>query len=377
MNVSANSIKELFHAKRWNGLFAYNLRDFVRQENVDNGINNTIKNEPENFWYYNNGITIGCEDFNIDGNVLHLYNFSIINGAQTTTQIGESELISNDYDFSIVCKIVKSIETLSGSSDFLMKISEASNSQKPIKPRDLKANLPEQKKLQSQAKNNKGKELAIEIKRGVKPTNYNSVQSWQRVKNETLGQFILACILQHPGRAKTSSSAIFDNKSTYSEVFKRKHDCNTLYDIVKLDNIFNDFKKEFILSSEDTEKMSVVKSGKLTIYAVIFYLIKYFKKIVKNRNDDKLFQDNIDGNIFANELLDDYERTLKNLFKYIIKRLNDVYTVRKNELKLTSHATFFKNDTYYVSYILKEIDEILADEDDFEKIEKYMKIFNI
>ena len=377
VNVSANALKTLFKAKKGKGLFTYNLRDYVKQANVDNGINNTIKNEPQNFWYYNNGITIGCEDFTIDGSMIHLYNFSIINGAQTTTQIGESDIIRDGYDFPIVCKIVKPSISLSKDSDFLMKISEASNSQKPIKPRDLKANFPEQKELQRRAIKNEGKELAIEIKRGVRPSNYNSVEPWQRVKNELIGQLILSCLLQHPGDAKTSSSGIFDNKTTYSMVFRRKQDYNTLFDIVKLDGLFNEFKKEYLSESDDIEKISVVKAGKFTIYSVIFYLIKRFKKLVKNRNDENVFVDNLDGDIFSNELPDDYERTLKNLFKFIIKKLNDVYTVRKNELKLTSHASFFKNDTYYKTYILKEIDDILTDEEDYEKIEKYMKIFNI
>ena len=175
---------------------------------------NTIKKEKENFWFYNNGITIGCEDFVLDGYVLRLYNFSIINGAQTTTKIGESKLIDNEYDFDIVCKVVKANRSLNDESDFIMKISEASNSQKPIKARDLKANAREQKMLQTKCAENKNA-LAIEIKRGVKPKNYYKVEKWQRVTNEYIGQLILACLLQRPGSARSGKITIFTSEKLY------------------------------------------------------------------------------------------------------------------------------------------------------------------
>ena len=53
----------------------------------------TIREEPEKFWFYNNGITIIAEDYNTitsagsNGDIekFVLKNFSIINGAQTTS----------------------------------------------------------------------------------------------------------------------------------------------------------------------------------------------------------------------------------------------------------------------------------------------------
>jgi hypothetical protein len=71
------------------------LREHIVQKSVDDAIDDTIKKERENFWYYNNGITIGCNDYRIDGYKLKLYDFSIINGAQTTTKIGKSNLVLN------------------------------------------------------------------------------------------------------------------------------------------------------------------------------------------------------------------------------------------------------------------------------------------
>ena len=52
------------------GLFAQNLRFYVADKKVDVGIENTIREKGENFWYYNNGIIIVCDDYRIVGKTL-------------------------------------------------------------------------------------------------------------------------------------------------------------------------------------------------------------------------------------------------------------------------------------------------------------------
>lgn len=90
VNISARSLQNLYNRKR-NGLLGLNLRYHIKDNKVDNAIELTIKNEPNNFWYKNNGILIICEDYEIDGKVLKLENFSIVNGGQTTYKIGNIE----------------------------------------------------------------------------------------------------------------------------------------------------------------------------------------------------------------------------------------------------------------------------------------------
>ena len=95
VNISAMSLQELQNRRR-NGLLGMNLRYYVRQKAVDTGIEKTIQKEPENFWYKNNGILIICDDYKIDGKEVKLWNFSIINGGQTTNRIGRIDI---DKDF--------------------------------------------------------------------------------------------------------------------------------------------------------------------------------------------------------------------------------------------------------------------------------------
>ena len=118
--IKAFSLKELYEKKKSEGLFGYNLREQISQASVDNQIDKTISEDKNNFWYYNNGITIGCSDFYKDGNKLKLYDFSIINGAQTTSKIGKSNIIKKDNDFCLVCKVIKSENSLD--DEFIRKI---------------------------------------------------------------------------------------------------------------------------------------------------------------------------------------------------------------------------------------------------------------
>lgn len=379
INIKASSLKKLYTKHSKNGLFSYNLREHISQKNVDSGINETIKKDKENFWFYNNGITIGCEDFSLDGNVLKLYNFSIINGAQTTTKIGESKLIDSNYDFDLVCKVVRAKGKLKDDSDFIMKISEASNSQKPIKARDMKANAREQKVLQTKCAEN-SHPLAIEIKRGVKPPNFYKVEKWQRVTNEYIGQLILACLLQKPGTARSGKVTIFTSENYYNQIYKnRKLDCDILYELVKIGERYDQFKNEYSSSEkENVDRIAACKNGKLTTLAVVFYLYKRFSNIVDSFSDERLCEDNIaDTKLTLEYKEDDYESKLNDLFKFIIKRLQSLYERKKETLKLTSYSNFFKTDKTYQEVILVDFDEVLKDDYDREKISEFMKIFNL
>ena len=373
VNVMASSIKYLYEKYGKTGLFSYNLREYISQKTVDDGIETTIKQDKENFWFYNNGITIGCRDFEKDGDTIKLYDFSIINGAQTSTKIGKSKLVNEKNDFALVCKIVRSNKKADLDEDFIGKISEASNSQKPVKQRDLKANAKEQKILQNESAMNEKYPLAIEIKRGVRPINYKKVDKWQRVTNEFVGQLIYACILQHPGPARNSKNTMFSSSKLYKQIFMRKQDSDTLYDLVRMANVYDEFAEEYIASSDDADQIALIKNGKLTVLAVVIYLYKKQLGIIDNYTSEKLNKDNISGLLITDYAGDDLDKKLKDLYKHITRELRMIYNTEKDVLKVTSYSNFFKSDANY-EIICKHFDEI--DDYDKEKIKNYMMVFD-
>ena len=373
VNVKASSIKDLYNQYGERGLFSYNLREHITQKNVDDAIDLTIKKEKDNFWFYNNGITIGCSDFAIDGYKIVLSNFSIINGAQTTTKIGRSKLINEAYDFPVVCKIVKAGNSSGVDSTFIRNISEASNSQKPIKQRDLKSNAKEQQLLQSKCANNTPRSLAVEIKRGLKPKNYKKVDKWQRVTNEYIGQLILACILQRPGSARNSKNTIFTSPNLYAQVFKRKHDFDTLYDLVRIANVYDEFVSSEIANENDLDRIAIAKNGKFVILAICTYFYKRELGILTDHTSDQLHKDNISGLLITDYVGDDLDNRLYKLYKFIIRELSRLYEVKRSSMKITSYSNFFKSEVYYDEIILKHFDEL--DEYDKEKMLDYLKVF--
>lgn len=77
-------------------LFAENIRVVIPRSDINEGILQTIKDEPQQFVYYNNGIAILAESIEIgpggainrDVGYFKLTNASIVNGAQTVSTLG-------------------------------------------------------------------------------------------------------------------------------------------------------------------------------------------------------------------------------------------------------------------------------------------------
>ncbi len=380
-NVSASSLKELYNKEKSKGLFIYNLREHIPSAQVDSAIQKTINKERENFWFYNNGITIACEDYRIDGNIIKLENFSILNGAQTTTKIGNNDKINVANDFFLVAKIIKTSGT--NQDDFMSKVSEASNSQKPIKFNDLKSNRIEQRILQERAMTNKPKDLAIRIKRGVMPSNHKKIEpTWKRIDNVKLAQLIYAFFYQSPGIAKNSPRILFQQPEYYKKIFtpdNKELDFDTLHDLVRLAYLYDEFKVDMTKNSvidknADMTKVSFARIGLYTIVAMMGYLIKLKREVVTDYNDSKVFDYNIEGNLF-NEDLDDFNSIIFGTFDFLISQIIiPTYNEYRRELNITSELNLLKSDSYYQEKLLAKLDMEINSP---FRIEYKVKIFNL
>ena len=183
--------------------------------------------------------------------------------------------------------------------------------------------------------------------------------------------------MQRPGSARSGKVTIFTSEKLYNLIYKnRKLDCDIIYDLVRIADKYEEFKNSYANDVKDVDLIAACKNGKLTTLAIVFYLYKRFNLIIDNCFDERLNEDNIvDTKLTLNYDKDDYEKKLNELFKFIIKKLSDIYEKKKESLKLTSYSNFFKTDKIYQEVILTEFDRILDDEWDKEKLEEYMKIF--
>ncbi|RYD85962.1 MAG: hypothetical protein EOP84_00705 [Verrucomicrobiaceae bacterium] len=127
-------------------LFEFNVRSFLQARGqVNKGIRDTLRTEPERFLAYNNGLTATADV--IDVGTLHgetvvhgLKGLQIVNGAQTTASIHRAHKIDK-IDISKVAVAMKLTRVDPAKlTAFVPLISKFANTQNPVQLADLSAN---------------------------------------------------------------------------------------------------------------------------------------------------------------------------------------------------------------------------------------------
>ena len=108
-------------------LFSDNVRDYQGQTMINQGMSDTIRNNPSAFLLLNNGITIVCSELHSINRKVSLTNPQIVNGCQTSSVLFE---MKDDPNLNDVCILVKIIAT--ESNDITNSIVQGTNSQNPV-----------------------------------------------------------------------------------------------------------------------------------------------------------------------------------------------------------------------------------------------------
>lgn len=152
-------------------LFSDNIRSFIGANDVNNSIQETLRNQPDRFWYFNNGITLLCKSISkaaVGGSdkslgVFHCTGISIVNGAQTVGNIGE--VFDKGYDVGNARVLVRLISLSSAPEKFGQQITKAANTQNRIEKRDFVTQDSQQERL------------ALELQLLDKPVKYHYIRS--------------------------------------------------------------------------------------------------------------------------------------------------------------------------------------------------------
>ncbi len=351
-NVLSSSLISLYNKYAGRGLFDLNIRKYIRNTLVDNGINKTLDNNRSNFWFLNNGVIIACENFEIDGDIVKLFKFSIVNGGQTATLIGTYKG-NNSQDFYIPCKIVATKDDAKSES-FFTHIAEATNSQKPIYARDLKSNTPEMVRLHKWLKSYK---IYLEVKRGYKPK-FKPVVS---IKNDELGQLILSFALQRPGTSRSGKKVIFENQALYDQLYKVNYEKDEykksfLIDLIDLKSRYDEIEVKLKRSSLDSIELEVLKNGRQTIFALMGMCYRLINGDIKEKqiqDNPKSLESNpfVYGSILSHYQNDDINMRLEAVIKDILQLLAEAYEKAKRDGIATSVSNFMKTDQKYFNDI--------------------------
>ncbi len=128
-------------------LFARNIRGFLGSKTpVNEGMGETLEDEPGRFFYYNNGVTIVCDAAEMRTsrgcNVLQVSNPQVINGQQTTRAL--ASLMKQAGKGAVLVRVIRvprdGHTDRDGYDDLVSLIVAGTNWQNAIKASDLMSN---------------------------------------------------------------------------------------------------------------------------------------------------------------------------------------------------------------------------------------------
>jgi hypothetical protein len=197
-------------------IFDENVRMYLRRKGkINNAIFKTAAgDENNNFFFYNNGITIICDGLEYSKSVapfVNIQNLKIVNGSQTVHALFEVYQNPTNReklrDVSVLLRIYEVKDREMG-----QKIAEFTNSQNPVKTRDLRSNDLVQTKLEEMLKD-------IDIYYARKRNQFygENVPKDKIIDSEKLGQVLLAFYMEKPGAAKNSKKEIYGSR--YDTIF--------------------------------------------------------------------------------------------------------------------------------------------------------------
>ncbi|MCF6297990.1 MAG: AIPR family protein [Flavobacteriaceae bacterium] len=299
--------------------FEDNVRIYLKQRsNINKNIKNTALDEDESskFFYFNNGVTITCNEINYLGKSnfpVELLGLQVVNGSQTIHSLKEAfeESMEGFEDISLLCRVYETKDPI-----FKSKVAEYTNNQNPVTNRDVRSIDIIQIKLEKELQ-------AYGFYYERKKNQYETKSKAKRIDSEKFAQAYLAYYLNMPGEAKNKKSIIFSNK--YSEIF---NDLLTAEDVLFIFNLYQDI---------ENKKFELKKDKPYLTHAT--YYIMYFIKIL---NKDK---------------------KSKGFISLYNEALNDIEHIRDKEKNILgddfSDAVLFRGNTpkTYLSELGRSIDE--------------------
>jgi hypothetical protein len=213
--INVAEIANLFE-KHHDNLLERNIRKYLGlSKNIINvGIKDTLLGDKkENFYLYNNGITMICSKFRENGFatdwIVKVEDLQIINGGQTCRTIQQTLKEHPNTDFSAAHVMLRLYEIDKEDEQIITDITISTNSQSPVDLRDLKSNDIIQKKL----------ETAIgDLGYMYRRKRENIFQNSDSIASSVAAEAVLTIWRQYPNIAKYKRTDLFGRY--YDTIFK-------------------------------------------------------------------------------------------------------------------------------------------------------------
>lgn len=298
-------------------LFAKNIRGFLGNSDVNSEIQNSLENEPDKFWYYNNGITIIADKIsktlagggNTDFGTFYCDNISIVNGAQTVSAIGkyaggDPQKVCNSY---VNCRIIELNNTPEG---FGSAITRTNNRQNKIENRDFVTQDPEQIRIRTEA--------------FIEGYTYMLLRADNTIKDENTFNLIdattaLSCISKQPSifvQLKREIGKLWEDitKPPYKTLFNPNVSGPYVIKAVqlqsKIDKIINSLQKDRSITGK---KLAILIHGNRMIAALTYSSIN-LKNLGTHESDSTKLLEEIS------------EARIKKSLEFIVKEIENNYS---------------------------------------------------
>lgn len=190
-------------------LFAYNVRGPLGRTQVNKDIVVSIgdKGRHKEFPLFHNGITVIAREVTIDSEHLTASDYYVVNGCQSLTALFDSKKILTD-DLRVLVKFIQA----DPKSTLAQRVTQFSNNQNGVRPRDFKSNSPIQIRLQNEVSKSYPGAYYYEIKRG------EELGAGRKISNEDAGLYLRAFDLREPWTTHRKYE-VFEDK--HSDLFGR------------------------------------------------------------------------------------------------------------------------------------------------------------
>jgi hypothetical protein len=253
-------------------LYHKNIRSFKGSTDVNDGIVATVKDTPDNFLYFNNGITILCAELekqplggkSTASGVFECRGSSVVNGAQTVGSIITA--LSAPGTTTSNARVMVRLLSLEGSPpDFAFDVTRATNTQNRIEKRDFAALDKEQSRLRSDLLLSLGKEYVFRT--GDQPPAAD--------KGCTLDDATVALACANPDitycmSAKSGISRLYEDidKPPYTVLFNSSLSATKLWRAVEVLRKVDALLKLEQSNREGKEKLIAIHGNRVLLYLI-------------------------------------------------------------------------------------------------------------
>jgi AIPR protein len=217
-----------WYDKHGTDLFAENIRVVIPRSDINQGILQTIEDEPEWFAYYNNGITVLAEEIEIgpggalnrDVGYFKLTGASIVNGAQTVSTLGSVLGTEHEPKLGNAFVLVRCIEVPKDEGELSRRITRYANTQNEVSSQDFAFLDQEQHRLVRELQ-----VLGIEyILRSAETPKSGDSNKVIEVRQAAIALACASPSLGHSVVAKREVSRLFSDGSVYKALFNDQTD---------------------------------------------------------------------------------------------------------------------------------------------------------